>query len=100
MKITDEEKMVVYEDSFHPLPFVRDYIVWSIINFIFLGWAGWQVSGVALIFSFITRDGIKEGNTEKARRYSKLALIFNILSVIKAFVFVPIAIIWKIKYSV
>lgn len=62
---------------------VYDFLVWSIINFSLFAWAGWQVSALALVFSLITRDSLREQNEYKARKYSKLALVFNILSSFK-----------------
>ena len=62
---------------------VYDFLVWSIINFALFAWAGWQVSALALVFSLITRDSLREQNEYKARKYSKLALVFNALSSVK-----------------
>ena len=77
---------------------VQDFLIWSIINFVLFGWAGWQVSALSLIFSLTTRDSMRENNEEKARKYSKLSLIFNCLSTLKGLIIILTKMYFLYKY--
>ncbi len=61
-----------------------------LLYLVLFGWAGWQVSALSLVFSLITIDSLKENNEDKARKYSKLALIFNCLSSFKGLIMILI----------
>lgn len=69
--------------------YIRNYLIWSVINFVLFSWNGWQVSSLSLVFSLITQDAVREEKYEKAKIYSKLALIFNILSLLKGLIIYP-----------
>ncbi len=79
----------IFNNLYAPRP-VSNFLIWSCVNFVLFGWAGWQVSALGLVFSLVVIDSLKENNLEKAQKYSKLALIFNILSSIKGFIMIII----------
>ena len=58
--------------------FIRDWLVWSIVN-LFLGWGAGLLP---LIFSLICRSNKQANDVHGARTMSTLALVFNILATI------------------
>ena len=57
---------------------IRDWLVWSILNF----FIGWGAGLLPLIFSLICRNCKNSNDIGGARTMSTLALVFNILATI------------------
>ncbi len=56
---------------------VKDYLVWSILATIL---ASLSFGTVALIFSGLANTELSSGNNEKAKKYSKMARMFCLIS--------------------
>ena len=95
------EEILMGEKPVYPIYYqihIRDYLIWSVINFILFGWGAWQASSLAFVFSLLTQDSVKEENIDKAKFYSKMAFGFNMISLVKGLIVYPIMFIywmWK-----
>ncbi|UJR10383.1 hypothetical protein I4U23_014588 [Adineta vaga] len=76
--------------------FIRDYLVWSIIN-VFLG--GFLLGIVAVVFSILTRTRKQEGDLEGARTMSKITLVVNILITIVFFIMTAFLIVYFVAIA-